>query len=315
MEVLKRVIDFFADLFTNKIWSIDTSEMSFFKRRCVRFIKLVRITVDTFAENRMGFQCVSLSYFVALAIVPFVAFLFAVSGGMGMQEQVNEFLFKLIPASPEVISLLVEKARNIINTAKSSGVGLISALTFLWTILWLFFQVERVFNNIWGIRKIPRKIYKRFSFYILVLLLLPFLIFVFGSGIVYYTNLTKLIGLDLGEVNILPRLIGWSIFYLVTIFTFSVMYKFIPAAKVKYKFALKSAVFSALVFVAFQYIYLETQVFVNRLNGVYGALAAIPLFLIWMNFSWQIIMYGAELSYGYHNVDNYHIPEWDNEEI
>ena len=82
------------------------------------------------------------------------------------------------------------------------------------------------------------------------------------------------------------------------------MYKFIPAPKVKYGFALQSALFAALVFVGFQYLYLETQMFVSRLNAVYGVIAAIPLFLIWLNFSWQIVMYGAELTYALQHQSN-----------
>ncbi|MBR3076004.1 MAG: YihY/virulence factor BrkB family protein, partial [Bacteroidales bacterium] len=69
------------------------------------------------------------------------------------------------------------------------------------------------------------------------------------------------------------------------------------------------AAIAALVFVGFQYLYLETQVFVARLNTVYGVLAAIPLFLIWLNFSWQIIIYGAELTYSFQNLKNYGLRE------
>ena len=85
------------------------------------------------------------------------------------------------------------------------------------------------------------------------------------------------------------------------------MYTFIPATEVKYRYALWSALVAGFIFVVFQYLYLETQVFVARLNTVYGVLAAIPLFLIWLNFSWQIIIYGAELTYGFQNVRSYGI--------
>ena len=307
------MVELFKDLFTNRIWNLDSTKMSRVKKRMVRFIKIIRITVDTFAENRMGFQCVSLCYFITLAIIPFAAVMFAITGGLGLTDKLMPILYSTTLPS-DMIDMLFEKASNIINVAKSGVVGLVSALMFLWTILWLMFQVERVFNNVWGIRKVPRKIYKRFSFYFLVIILSPFLVLLFGTGIAYYTNVTKLIGLDLGDLNFLPKLLGWAGFYIVTAFTLSVMYKFIPAAKVKYRFALKSALIAALVFAGFQYLYLETQVFVNRLNTVYGAIAAIPLFLIWLNFSWQIIIYGAELTYSYQHVDSYHIPEWEPEE-
>lgn len=299
----------FFDLFTDKLWTLETRPLSKAWKRLVRFIKLVRITLGTFAENRMGFQCVALSYFVTLAIVPMMAFIFAVSGGLGLADKVTDFLYRIIPSNVTFTGLLVEKAGNIIETAQSGPVGVVSALLFLWTILWLMFQVERVFNNVWGIRKIPRKIYKRFGFYFLVLILTPFIVVLFGMGIAYYINLPKFLGLDLSDLKFLPKMLGYIGFYIIATFTLSAMYKFIPATEVKYRYALVSAAVSGLVFVLFQYLYLETQVFVARLNAVYGVLAAIPLFLIWLNFSWQIIIYGAELTYSFQNISNYGLKE------
>ena len=58
-----------------------------------------------------------------------------------------------------------------------------------------------------------------------------------------------------------------------------------------------------------QYLYLETQVLVTRMNGIYGAFAAVPLFMIWINIGWFIILIGAELSYAFQNVDNYNIED------
>ena len=66
-----------------------------------------------------------------------------------------------------------------------------------------------------------------------------------------------------------------------------------------------------MVFIVFQYIYLELQVTVSRLNNIYGIIAALPFFLIWMNTSWQIIIYGAELTYGFQNVEKYNSHDWD----
>ena len=309
---MKNLFTQLSEIFTNKIWRLDTSKMSTAKRRVVRFVKLVRITVDTFMQNRMGFQCVALSYFVALAIVPLAAFIFAVTNGLNLSDKLDQFIVNISPANLDLTSVIREKALNIIDTAQSGAVGLVSALTFGFTIIWLMFQVERVFNNVWGLSKVPRKIYMRFSFYLLILLLTPFLLIIFGAGIAYYSDVATLIGFDLGDKMLPDVLMGIGL-YVVTVFTFSAMYKFIPATKVQYKWALRSAVFSGLVFVLFQYIYLETQTFVTRMNAVYGAIAAIPLLLIWMNFNWQIIIYGAELCYGYHHVDTYNIPEWKEE--
>ncbi len=297
-----------ADLFSDRIWTIDTDKVPGWYGRLTSLVKIIRITVNTFAENRMGFQCVALSYFVTLALIPLLAFLFAVSGGLGLEEHLMTFIHSLnTQVDPGLLALVEEKAGNILDIAQSGGVGLVSALSFLWAILWMMFQVERVFNNVWGIRKIPRKIYKRFGFYFIILLLVPFVVVLFSTGIAYYSNFAKFLGLDLSELRFLPKFLGYVGFYVVTVLTLSAMYKFIPATKVTYRYALRSALIAGFVFVVFQYLYLETQVFVARLNAVYGVLAAIPLFLIWLNFSWQIIIYGAELTYGFQNVRSYGI--------
>lgn len=305
----KELLASVKEVFSDRIWLLNGDEMSSAKARFVRLVKLAMLTVNTFAENRMGFQCVALSYFGALAIVPSVAVIFAVTGGLGLTDKLEALLYNFIPTNTDLIDMLLDKAGNIINTARSGGVGLVSALFFVWTIIWLLFQVERVFNNVWGIRKVPRKLYKRFSFYIVFVLLAPFVVLIFGAGIAAYSNLSSYIGLNFVDYRVIGQILAWLIFYVIVVFTLSAMYKFIPAAKVIYKHSLKAALITGFVFVVFQYLYLETQVFVTRLNGVYGAIAAVPLFLIWMNFSWQIIIYGAQLGYAFQHVDNYNLDD------
>lgn len=299
------------NLFSDQLWVMNVENLSKAKRNLVKFIKLTRITFDEFAENRMGFQCVALSYFVTLSIVPLAAFVFAVGDELGYHEKISSLLYSVLPNYPDLIDMLLDKASNIISAAQSGGVGLISALLFFWTVIWLMFQVERVFNNVWKIRKIPRKLYARFSFYIGMLILSPFIILIFGTGIALYTNFTGLIGMNvyIDELSSFITFLGWLVFYAISVLVISVMYKYIPATKVYYRHAFKSALISGLIFVTFQYLYLEAQIFMSRLNGVYGALAAIPLFLMWVNYSWQIIIYGEQLCYGMQNVDSYHIPE------
>ena len=302
-----------TDLLSDRIWTLDTSGSSRFYAWLVRTWKIIRITFNTFTENRMGFQCVSLSYFITLALVPMLAFAFAVTGGLGLDSKITEGLQMLIPSHPEIVSMLSEKAGNILTGAQGGGLGLISALMFLWAILWMMFQVERVFNNVWGILKIPRKLYKRFGFYFLVLILAPFIMIIFGTGIVYATNMTDLFGLDLKEVRTLFKWLGNLIFYAILVGTLWVMYKYIPATYVRPKYAFWAALIAGLIFMLFQHLYLHTQMFVGRLNQAYGLLAAVPLFLIWLNFSWQIIIYGAQLTYSFQNVDKYNVSAWDTE--
>lgn len=298
-------------LFGEQLWRINVESLSGAKRRLVKFIKLTRITFSQFMENRMGFQCVALSYYVALSIIPFFALVFVVTDGLHLTGKLSNLLFEFIPADPQFLTSIMEKAEGILDIAKSGGVGIIGGCALLWTILRLMFQVENVFNNVWGIKKIPRKLYKRFGFYIGATILSPFIIILFSAGIVIYSDITSLINFEIPieEFSKLSTFAGWAVFAVLATLVFSVMYKFIPASDIKYRNAFWAAMITAVVFSVFQFLYLKTQVFVTRTNAVYGVIAAIPLFMMWLDYSWQIILYGAHLCFGMENVDTYHIPD------
>ena len=288
--------------FTDKLWTLNTELASKAWKRLVLYIKLARITLEKFSGQRLGFQCLGLSYYTMMAIIPLIAFIFFLSDGLQIADKVNELLVAALPNNLDFVNMAMDKAGNIIEIAQAGPVGWISAGVFIWTIIWLMYQVECVFNNVWGIKKVPRKLYKRFLFYIGLLFLLPFAIVIMSFGIVTYSGNSFFRSLHL---DFLYRFVGWLMLYGVVVFTLSAAYKYIPACKVRYKYALQASLLSGAVFTVFQYLYLETQTFVNRLNTVYGVLAAIPLFLIWLNYSFQIILYGAQFTYALQNVDVY----------
>lgn len=277
--------------------------MSEMGKRFRRYIGIAQDVFKSFIDHKMGFQCVALSYFCTMALIPMLALLFVVSGGLGVSDRISDMLYKVMPAYPELIDYLLSKADNVISELSKGWVGIISAIVFFWSVVWMFFQIERVFNNAWGIDKVPRNIIKRFSFYIAALFLLPLLIALFSLGIMAYSNSLTLLGLHFRELKVLPVILLWMAFYLLAVLILSLLYKMIPATKVIYRYALSSSLLTAAVFSGFQYLYLQTQVFVTHLNAVYGIIAAVPLFLMWLNFSWQIIMYGAELSYSLQKAD------------
>lgn len=294
--------------FSDDIWSIDLDGLSKAKARLVRYIKVFMLTIKTFSGEKIGFQAVALSFFSTMSVVPFVAVIFAVTGGLGLADKLVELLYTYFNNSQETINTVLGFAQNIINTAESSAMGLVSALLFVWLVIWLMLSVERVFNNVWKVRK-SRNLFKRLSITISMLIISPFVVLVFFSGSVVYSHALEYMGLNVEEFTIFKTILSWVLFAAVAALTFSAMYKFIPNAPVKYWKALKAAVPAAVAFTVVQYMYLETQVFVTRLNAVYGAFAAVPLFMLWLNIGWFIILIGAELAYAFQHVDNYNIED------
>ena len=302
VNILTRLKRFISE----DIWNLDIGEFSRAKARFIKYLKVLIITIKTFSAEKIGFQAVALSFFGTMSVVPFLAVVFAITDGLGLADKLETLLYSYFSNSQETINMVLGFANNIIDTAQSSAMGLVSALLFVCLVFWMMISVERVFNNVWRVRK-SRNIFKRISFYIAILLIAPFVIMLFFSGSIIYSNLLKGVGLDIEYFESIASVLAWVLFYIVAALTFSAMYKFIPNHKVLYSNALRASAISALAFTVLQYLYLETQLFVTRLNMVYGAVAAIPLFMFWMNFGWFIILFGAELSYAYQNVDNYNI--------
>ena len=290
------------------IWELELEELSKARARFIKYLKVMMITIKTFSSEKIGFQAVALSFFSTMSVIPFVAIVFAITGGFGLADKLKEFLYDYFNNSQQIIDTVLGFAQNIIDTAQSSAVGLVSALLFFWIVIWMMMNVEKVFNNVWKVQK-SRNLFRRLSVIIAMLLVSPFIVMVFFGGSFVYSHALGYLGLNIESFNTFKTILSWSLFGALATFTFSAMYKFIPNAPVDYPNALRAAAYSGIAFTLMQYLYLETQVFVTRLNGIYGAFAAVPLFMIWINIGWFIILIGAELSYAFQHVDSYNIED------
>ena len=296
------------NFFNEDIWKLELEELSKARARSVKYMKVLLITIKTFSAEKIGFQAVALSFFSTMSVVPFIAIVFAVTGGLGLADKLKECLYAYFNNSQQVIDTVLGFAQNIIDTAQSSALGLVSALMFVFIVIWMMLNVERVFNNVWRVQK-SRNILKRLSIIVAMLLVAPFVVLVFFGGTIVYSHALSYLGLDVEGFGVFKSILTWALFAVIATLTFSAMYKFIPNAEVKYKEALRAAVVSGIAFSVMQYTYLETQVFVTRLSSIFGAFAAVPLFMVWINIGWFIILIGAELSYAFQHVDSYNIED------
>lgn len=303
---LRHLTDKLKRFFSEDIWALEMEELSKARARFIKYIKVLVITVKTFSQQKLGPRAIALSYLSMMAVVPFLALVFGITGGLGLDEKLKEFMYANF--SGPSIDTVMESANNIVATAESGWMGFLSALLFIWIIFRLMMNVESAFNNVWKVDQ-NRSLVRRITFYIAILLIAPLVVFVMFAGTFVYSNALEYVGLNLEEFSILKKLISWALFTAVAAFTFSAMYKFIPNYKVNYSTALRAAFFAAIAFGAVQFFYLETQMLVTRMNGIYGTFAAVPLFMIWLNLSWNIILIGAEVSYAFQHVDNYNIED------
>ncbi len=268
--------------------------MSFKSKKNIKKIRhslkdIILLTIQTFNEQKIGYQGVALSFFCTMAVVPFLAVAMAITKGFNLSDKLEALLFDYFPNNPDIVTSLMGYADNMLVKASSSLLGLVSAIFFVWLVIWMMLSVESVFNNVWKVKK-GRSFNTRFWRDVAIVFISPFLMLVLYGGMIFLSGVLKL------------SIVKWLLMIISSVAVFSAMYKFIPNTYVKYKYAVLAAIISGLAFTVIQFVYVESQIFLTRLSGIYGAIAAIPFFMFWLNFSWWVILFGAELSYALQTV-------------
>lgn len=291
---------------THDIWLLNEEDFSRWKGRLVKDAKTVNLMINTFMDQKIGYQITALAYKSMLAVVPAIAIGFYLTDGLGLRDKFAQVLHSRL-GDEEIVQMMLNAADNIVATAESGLFGFISMFTFVWIVLSLMITVRQVFNNVWKVEK-ETNFLKMIGVIIGITILAPFVVMIFFSGSVVYSHVLDLIvPREEFFTEHLKPFITWLSFAGAIILVLSVMYKYIPGTKVLYRYAFKAAVISGIVFTGVQYLYLETQVMVAKQNAVYGVLAAVPLFMVWLNLGWTIILYGAELSYAFQNVEKHQL--------
>lgn len=299
VEMVKNLIEFL----TYDMWRLDFSKPQRFSEKVIHRIQVFILTLSRFTTGRIGRESVFLSYYSAMSLVPMVAIVLFVSWSFGLDQQLLSMIQPYVADNKHIADMILRWATNIVRQTRNGLFGIISFLAFLWIVIWLMLSIENTFNHIWNIKR-SRNAAKSVGIYLLILILIPFVLLFFLYGAGYYTAFIDEIS-KYKLIEFFASTLYWVIFYGAAVLVFSLMYKFIPNVKIKYRDCVKAAIWTALAFILLQFLYLKTQMMVTRLSGVYGAFAAIPLLLIWLNYSWQIILFGVYLTYSFEHVDDF----------
>lgn len=285
------------------IWELDTDNLSRFKVLMLRNIRIIVLTVKNFKKENINWQAVALSFFTLLAFVPFIAMVFAVSEYIGLGEYLMDLIYSQF-GRRETVDYLIGFANNIVATSRQGIYGAISFVVFMWMVVWLFICIEKSLNSIWKVRR-NRVMWKRVLSYLVAMAVSPFVVIVFLSVSFTITDGINTLGMELPFMKSVSAVLVWLAFYVFMVGGLTSIYILVPNAKVRFLPAFSAASVASFAFIVIQYLYLETQVFVSRMDAIYGVFAAVPLFMIWLNMGWFIILVGSDLSYAFQNVNKY----------
>ncbi|NGX43872.1 MAG: hypothetical protein K1060chlam3_00028 [Candidatus Anoxychlamydiales bacterium] len=288
----------FKNFLLNKLFAKSLKKLSKVKRFYYQTIKVFWISIDHFFKHQITLRSSALTYFSLMAIVPFFALIFAIAKKIGDQETIEKEILERFKEQQEIVVKVIEFAKNLIVEAKGGLIALVGITFLFWTLIKLFSNLESSLNEIWRVTNI-RKFKRRLSNYLAFMFVVPVFLVVFITLRMYVTNL---ISKDI-VVEYIFRVPLTLIPYFLILALFTFVYVFIPKVKVKIKYAFLSAVISATIYQITQMIYVNFQIGITKFNAIYGSFAALPLFLIWLQISWIIFLYGAEICFAIQNVD------------
>lgn len=286
------------------IWRVQRDEVSAVRFFFYKLLKMLLLTVEWFLDKKMFVAAASLTYSTLLAIVPIIAVVFAIARGFGYNIYIEQWFRDTLSSQPQAAETIISFVNSYLVHTKSGvflGVGL---LFMLWTVIMLIDNIEQVFNDIWQVNK-PRSIYRTITDYTSMFFLAPIGIVV-TSGLTI--AVTSFAGNNLSETYVLGPLLRFLIDltpFLLMSAVFVFLYIFMPNTKVNFSSAIVPGILAGCAMQGLQFAYIHSQIWVTGYNAIYGSFAALPLFLLWVQISWIICLFGANLCYTNQNLEDF----------
>ncbi len=297
--MFKRLIQFLKV----DIWQVQREDISPLRYLLYEVIKKVLLAVEYFTTKRMMDSAAALTYSTLLAIVPIMAVVFAIARGFGYNKYIETWFREALSSQPQVAEAIIGFVNSYLVHTKSGiflGIGL---LFMLWTVIMLISNIEKAFNDIWQVST-PRSIFRTITDYMAMFLLAPIIIVVTSGISIMMATFANGIGETLivgPTLRFFLRLLP----YIIMSGVFIALYVFMPNTKVKIKSAIIPGILAGVAMQGLQLVYIHSQIWVTGYNAIYGSFAALPLFMLWVQISWTICLFGAELAYTNQNLEKF----------
>lgn len=288
------------------IWDIELSSLSWLKRVGVNAVRVIHLVYRGFRGNECPLHASALTFMSLMSIVPVLAFALALLRGLGAGELAEQKIIQSMELMPEQFQTFVVNILDYVGNTNFTTLGGIGLVFLLVTVIMVMGRVETSFNRVWGVSA-SRQWLRKFSGYISILIVVPVLVMAAttinamltspGIALLIETRLGPVSFLYLRSRTLTPLLATWAAFIF--------LYKFMPNTRVRVMPAILSGVIGGSLWIGWQWLYINLQVGVTQYNKIYGTFASIPVFLIWLYVSWQIVLLGAEIGFALQNYSTY----------
>lgn len=268
-------------------WYRRTLGSSALPRPVVLTLQTIALTIREVVRDQIPVRAAMLSYWSLVAIVPVAVLALALLRPLGLaeSESLRSLVYRALLAGPVAeVGVTLDSWLVGIDLARLGVAGLIGVVL---TGSRIFFSVEQAYNHLWGV-EVRRSIFARFLLFYTTVTLAPLLV-------AYGFHLSSKIrtGLDVSALS-------WVLPIFATAAAFTAGIRFLPDTRVFWRPALIGGLVSAALFEAAK-VGFNTYVGVlgggNTASAIYGSLALFPVFLLWLNLLWLIVLFGVKVAY------------------
>lgn len=288
------------------IWNTSISDISRGKSFLIRQLRVIVLAARGFMNDRVQLRASALTLYTMLSTIPFVAIAFGIAKGFGLDQKMQELLIKEFQTQPEVLTWILNQASNAIQATRGGYIAGVGFIILLWSVMSLLDQIESSFNHIWQIQ-VSRPWLRKFTDYLAIMLIAP-IVLILSSSITLFAT-TELYS-NTESLRFIKPIAGFFIKlapYVLTWIGLTILFIIMPNTKVKFMPALVSGIITGTILQILQWLYIDLQFGISKLSAIYGSFAAIPLFIIWVQSSWIILLLGAELTFANQNVTRFEL--------
>jgi membrane protein len=304
--MISRIIQFIG----MGIWEIRLKDLHPLKAFPIKYLRIFILAVREFDRDQCRRDASALTYYSLLNIVPLMAVVFAIAKGFGLEKLIQNQILQIAQKAnweADVTTQILNFSRSLLENARGGLIAGVGVILLFWTVISIFGKIENSFNTIWEVKR-SRTLVRKFSDYLAMMVLAPILFIVSSSVTVVAASQIKVIVNRIELLGIFSHVIFFFL-KLLPYFSMSVLltvfYVVMPNTRVRLRSGILAGIVAGIIYQMVQWIYIKFQIGVARYGAVYGSFAALPLFLAWLQLSWMIVLFGAEVAFANENAETY----------
>ena len=304
--MISRILYFFKTV----IWEIRLKDLTPGKAIFVRCLRIPLLAWQKFNKDGCAKDASALTYYSLLNMVPVFAVAFAITKGFGLEKLIKNQILHMAEKGnwqTEVTNQIINFSNSFLGHAKGGIIAGVGVILLLWTVISILGKIEESFNRIWEVRK-PRTLVRKFSDYMTMMVLAPILFVISSSITLVVASKVKFIVQRIALLGTLSQVIFFLLGFLPYVSMWvllTVLYIMMPNTKISLRSGILAGIAAGTIYEIIQWIYIKFQIGVAGYGAIYGSLAALPLLLVWIQLSWMIVLFGAEIAFANENYETF----------